>query len=189
MIDAVLGESFFRKNTVGKVLLRTEGEIKHGMLVADSFHAFRMMQRQLALAHKVSYNKGLSLLEYDKPTIQRLISQGELEPKVAQWVEKNRPTMEKLMKEGLNIGRSSEQLHSYLTANIPGVKIFNNWVFSKLTRGAMAETALMEYDRVKKANPTWNEQQVAAHTAKQMNVYFGNLGRQGLFKSQTAKSE
>ncbi len=49
------------------------------------------------------------------------------------------------------------------------------------------ESALYEYAKTKKANPAWSEAQVASHVAKQINVYFGNLGRQGILKSASAQ--
>lgn len=195
IMHALLGDSFVRKSSLGRGALQVEAALKHGLLLFDSYHAFRMMRKELFLSHQISYNKGRSLLEYDEPTIQRLVKNGEIDTKTAEWVKRNRPTAELLVRNGLNVGRIAEALYSKVISrelkiagfdvNIPGR--FNKWVFEKLSRGAMMESALVEFERAKKSHPEWSEQQVALHTAKQINVFFGNLQRQGIFKSQSAR--
>jgi hypothetical protein len=58
-------------------------------------------------------------------------------------------------------------------------------VFQKMTRGAMMEAGLYELERMRKANPGMSEDEIASKTAKQLNVFFGNLGKQGWVKSAT----
>lgn len=206
-ITNVLADSMVRGTFLGDALLSTEAFLKHSLLMFDTYHMFRMMWSEAALTGKVSYKKGLSVLEYDKPTIQRMVKNGDITPDVAKWVEGRRPTAELLLRNGLNVGRLSEAMFSNvarevklagLNVNILGkaadviqnktfVGTFNKWIFEKMTRGAMMETALYEFDRTKANNPSWTDAQVAAHTSKQINVNFGNLQRQGIFKSQTAR--
>jgi hypothetical protein len=63
---------------------------------------------------------------------------------------------------------------------------FNRWVFDKLTRGAMLESAIIEHERVQKLNPKMSKEEVAFKVSRQINQMFGNLGRQGVFQSKTA---
>jgi hypothetical protein len=85
----------------------------------------------------------------------------------------------------LNVGRIQEALYTQAIRNIPVIGRANKWIFEKLTRGAMLESAIIEFDRVKDNNPTWTDEQVARTVSRDLNKYFGNLGRQGVFKSKT----
>lgn len=195
IFDALTGQSDIQRSAVGRALLKGEGFVKHGLLMFDSFHASRMMQKELFLTGKISYNKGLSVLEYDLPTITRMERTGDISPEVANWVRVNKASADMLVKHGLNVGRIADAMYSEvirkelpvmgIDVNLPGR--FNKWVFDKLTRGAMIESALVEAERTAKAYPTWTTEQVASHVAKQINIYYGNLMRQGLFKSATKR--
>ncbi|PYS87345.1 MAG: hypothetical protein DMF62_12790, partial [Acidobacteria bacterium] len=191
--DILTGESLVRKYALGRGLLETESTIKHGLLVFDSYHAFRVMRRQLFLMHDISYNKGKSLAEYDSETIQRLVKAGEINSKDAAWIEKRRPDYELGLRNGLNVARLAEQLTGHLLQsdlmvggkNLNFLQHFNKWVFQKVTRGAMIESYLYELERARKNHTDWTEDQRAGYAAKQVNVLMGNLQRQGIIKSET----
>lgn len=208
LVDALTGTSKIgefepRGIPVGSLALATAGGIKHGLLVFDTFHASRILQKSaFTLRGLPSYRKGMSLLDYADPDLNRAIAAREITPEMANWVRANRPTANLLLKSGLNVGRIQELIYNSTVRGIQqklaegaralGVpkriaeKIeFNKWVFEKVTRGAMMEGALHEFDRVKKQNPEMTDSQVAFKVARDINVYFGNLGRQGIFKSQT----
>lgn len=195
ILDALLGKSFVSNSLVGRLALQTEGFIKHGLLMVDTFHASRVLQKELFLTGQIGYNKGVSALEYDQPTLQRLVSRGDITQEDANWINSKRATTQKLLSNGLNVGRLAEAIYSDVVRkeikvlgkdiNFPGR--FNKWVFDKVTRGAMLESALFEFDRTKKNNPSWSDDQVASHVSKQINVFFGNLGRQGILKSASAQ--
>ena len=188
---------------LGEAALQTEGAIKHGLLVFDTFHASRIMQKQMFLTRGLpSYTRGHSLLEYNPSDLGRAVAAGEITPEIAAWVRVNRPRADMIIRHGLNVGRIQEamysgfvrsmQEHAAKAARAMGVpkaiaeKIeFNKWVFEKVTRGAMLESSLIEFERVKRANPSMTDEQVASRVARQLNMYFGNLGRQGIFKSKT----
>lgn len=193
LFDALLGSSAVTNSWAGRGALRAEGFIKHGLLMFDSFHASRMLQKSAFIKGLPSYRKGYSLLEYDDPTLNRMVARGDIPASVRDWVRTNRGPAKLLLDNGLNVGRINDALYSDVVRkqlkvagvdiNVPGR--FNRWVFEKVTRGAMLEAGLTEFQRIQKANPTWTDRKVAAYVAKQINVFFGNVGRQGIFKSNT----
>lgn len=190
LFDALTGNSHVQEFEVGgvpvgNIALETEGALKHGLLVFDTFHASRILQKELFLTKRIGYKKGFTLLEYTDADLGRAVAAGDVTPEMAAWARVNRPTANLLQKAGLNVGRVQEAMYNAAIRNIPGIGTFNRWVFEKVTRGAMLESGLIEFERVKKANPMWTDDQVAVKVARDLNKYFGNLGRQGVFKSKT----
>lgn len=188
---------------VGELALQAEGLVKHGLLVFDTFHASRILQKQMFLTKSLpSYRKGFSLLEYPDAALNSAVAHGEITPDMANWVRANRADANLLMKSGLNVGRIQEAMYSGVVRGLQenianalrkvGVpegiaeKVeFNKWVFEKMTRGAMLEGALSELQRAMKADPTLTKAAAAMKVSRDLNTYFGNLGRQGVFKSPT----
>jgi hypothetical protein len=184
---------------VGEFALKTEAAIKHGTLLFDTFHASRIMQKANFLAPKqfagqllnpkTFGKKGVSLLEYSDRDLSQAVRQGDITPEIQRWIRANRPNANLLIGRGLNVGQVHEALRADLVKVIPGIgpflRGFNGWVFQKVTRGALMESGLVELDRIQRANPTWSREQVADKVVKDLNTYFGNLGRQGVFKSKT----
>jgi hypothetical protein len=170
---------------VGKAILTTAAGIKHGLLLFDTFHASRIMQKEFFLTGKVGYRKGLTLLDYNDADLSEAVRQGEITQSMADYARTNRPKAILLTRAGLNVGRIQEALRSEFLRNIPVVGTFNRWVFDKLTRGAMMQAAIIELDRTVSHNPGLTPKEVAAQVARKINVTFGNIGRQGLLKSRT----
>jgi hypothetical protein len=188
LFDALTGRSVIAEFEpggipVGTMALEGAGGIKHGLLVFDSFHAGRILQKELFLTGNVGYRKGQSLLEYADADLAAAVRAGDIKPEWAAWARANRPTANLLIKAGLNVGRIQEGMYNSLVRDVPVIGSFNKWVFEKMTRGAMLQSGLLEFERVRNANPGWSDEQVAAKVARDLNKYFGNLGRQGVFKS------
>lgn len=190
LFDAMAGRSNFTSSLPMQTLLEGEGFIKHGLLLFDTFHASRIMQRQLALTGRVGWEKGVSLLEYNNRDLARAVQANLITPQMEQWIRSNRPTAQLLIREGLNVGRVQEALYNNWVRKLPDwtlVPIFNRWVFDKVTRGAIMESALSEYRRVSGVRPELTPEEVARTVSRNLNAYFGNLGRQGVFKSRSAQ--
>lgn len=185
LFDALMGESRVAGTAPGKVALEVAGGIKHGLLAFDTFHASRIAQKELFLTGKVSYKKGATILEYSDADLSRAVKEGEITQEMADYARQNRAAADQLLRAGLNVGRIQEALYSSGIRKIRGLGDFNKWVFEKLTRGAMLESGLIEMERIAKANPGFTQEQVAMKVARDLNAYFGNLGRQGIFKSAT----
>lgn len=218
LFDSLLGrsqiEDFEVKGLpVGKLGLEAHGGIKHGLLLFDSFHASRILQKELFLSGRpggfyeaasdvvkgvtggridpklvakgAGYKKGATLLEYTDRDLNQALADGDITREMADYARANRPKAELLIKNGLNVGRVQEALYTQAVRNLPVIGRLNKWIFEKLTRGAMMESAVIEFDRIKDNNPTWSDEQVARTVSRDLNKYFGNLGRQGVFKSKT----
>jgi hypothetical protein len=193
LFNALTGESFISGSVPGKLLLEAAGGIKHGLLVFDSFHASRIFQKLLTLAPgkvlsgKAGYERGQSLLEYADADLNRAVAENLITPEIATWVRANRANANLLLDSGLNVGRIQEGLYNSVVRQIPGIGTFNKWVFEKLTRGALMEAGLIELERVSAAKPGVPRGTIARQVARDLNAYFGNLGRQGIFKSKSAQ--
>ena len=193
LFRALTGESWVSGSVPGKLLLEAAGGIKHGLLVFDSFHASRIFQKLLTLAPgkvlsgKAGYERGFSLLEYADSDLAAAQRENLITPEIATWVRANRPNARLLIDNGLNVGRIQEGLYNSVVRQIPGIGTFNKWVFEKLTRGALMEAGLLELERVSAAKPGVPRGTIAAEVARNLNAYFGNLGRQGLFKSASSR--
>jgi hypothetical protein len=190
LFNALLAPSQVRANPVGRVLLNSEAFVKHGMLMFDSFHAGRMLYKELAMGHTArGHDLGRSLLEYADADLTKAVKQGEITVQAAEWAKANRADAELLTANGLNVGRISDALYKDVVASIPffgkTIHSFNKWVFDKLTRGAMMHSSIIELARLRKARPELGEKELAGLVASNVNTYYGNLGRQGLFKSAT----
>ena len=186
LFDALTGSPRISASVPVQIVLGAEGTIKHGLLAFDSFHASRIAQKQLFLTGEIGYEKGVSLLEYADRDLNRAVQQGLISPEIANWVRSNRATAELLAHNGLNVGRIQEAMYADWMNKVPGIGHFKTWVFEKLTRGAILQSGLIEFERVKRAMPNLTDTQVALKVSRDLNVLFGNLGRQGFFKSQDA---
>jgi hypothetical protein len=200
-----LGELEVKGIPIGKLALNVEAAIKHGMLAFDTFHASRIMQKELFLTGSLGmfgdaardilgkpgatkgagFRKGKTLLEYSDEDLGKAVQQGLITQDMADYATQSRPKYDALVKEGYNVGRIQEALYADVVKDVPFLGKVNDWIFNKLTRGAMVESGIIEFDRIKAANPGMTDQQVARQVAKDLNAYFGNLGRQGVFKSKT----
>lgn len=185
IFEALTGRSKINTSTFGKLALEAEGALKHSILLFDTFHASRIMQKQFFVSGRVGWEKGKSLLEYADADLHKAVQQDLITPKIETWVRQNRPTAQLLLKEGLNVGRIQESLYNSVARSLPIAGRFNKWVFEKVTRGAMMETAIREFERMQRTNPNLTDTQVARKVSRDLNIYFGNIGRQGWFKEAT----
>ena len=108
-------------------------------------------------------------------------------------VTKQDIAQEGISRYGLNASRIVDALYRNAVQNIPiiGRKWHdllaptNRLIFDKITTGLMVESFVHNFERINKANPKMPYQQVMKQTATDINVMFGNMGRQGIFKDQT----
>lgn len=176
---------------VGQALMKGTGTIKHSLLMYDTFHAIRIgfFKAGSMTGKPFSHRAGLALLEYNPKDLANAVAAGEIKPEMAAWANAKRPVANLLIKEGLNVGRVQEALDAdwIKKLNFLYSGTVNKFIFEKLTRGALLESAVVEFERVKKANPGLPDQAVAQKVAKDINFYFGNIGRQGLIRSKTGQ--
>lgn len=189
------GDSVLRRNAVGRAILKTAAGIKSAVLGLDTFHVGRVLFKMATAGGgapfemengkpKFNIGKGRALLEYDDSDLSRAVASGEISQQDAAWARTNRPKAEKLMASGMNIGRVSDNLLEQAKLHLPIISGLNDWIFNKLSRAAMLQSALPNLERNLK-NPKYTEEQAYRQTAKEMNELFGNLQNQGIFKSKT----
>lgn len=189
------GTSALRSNALWRGILKAEALAKHGTLVLDTFHVGRLLFKMAAGGGggplttrngKLAFNfrHGLALLEYSDADLGRAESAGEITAKEAGYARANRQRMQKLISHGLNIGKVADNLLDQAQTHLPFISTVNDWIFRKLSRGAMAQTALKFLDR-NLANKRLTPDEAYRQTAKEMNEYFGNLQNQGIFTSKT----
>lgn len=169
---------------VGEIALQGTGRLKHSLLLYDTYHAMRMSAKGMSIKGSASYGKGLSLLEYNDTDLARAVKNKEISQEMADYALKNRATAELLVNNGLNVGRIAEALYTSAGIDYPFAKNANKWIFEKLTRGIMMESAVLEFNRLSKSGKL-SPEQVAKKVARDVNFNFGNIGRQGLLKSRT----
>lgn len=203
LFSNLFGQSAIRSTIAGRALLKLAAAGKHGTLVFDTFHVGRLLYKMASGIGNLStavgegspikmrdgkpsfgYHAGRTLLEYSDSDLGRAQAAGDITAKEAAFARKYRAQFDELVKSGLNIGKVSDNLMEQAGLHIPGVSTANKWIFGKLSRGAMAQTALKFYDR-NLSRSGMSREQAARRTATEMNEYFGNLQNQGIFKSKT----
>lgn len=173
-------------SAIPKLLSHGGAFLKHNILVFDVFHGSRFAQMQAAFEAKIpSYHKGLALLEYGDNDLAAAQKHGLITGAEAKWAQENRPKIEGLIQHGLNAGRISDAIYAEAVPMMPGAKQTNNFIFQKLSRGVITQSAVYALDRNAKLHPEWTPEQLNRFTAKEVNTYYRNLGNQGLFKSKT----
>ena len=215
-IRNAMGESSVRDNPVGGATLRFAQFLKHnGILIYDTFHPMRLGQYAMALTGRApSWGGGWSALEFKPEQLKREYNadgsvrtpseverKGLVDKRAVDWAlgdikvnvggemkpMKRIDALRLAMKMGANVGRLQDALYGEVRTIFPGLSDFNKFVFDKLTRGLMAESIVSNFEKAQNANPTTPMDKVMRDVAKDMNFFYGNLGRQGLFKDPAVK--
>lgn len=180
LVRGLTSESHFPK-----VLSKTEAGIKHGTLLADTFHLSRLAQMQGALTSKVSYRKGLALLEYSDAQLGEAVARNEITQPMADYARTNRSDFNGLVSHGLNVGQITDALYRDIVQSIPGIGSFNKFLFDKYNRGIIAESGLYMLERNRRLYPDISQSELFRRSAREANTYYRNLRSQGLFKRKT----
>lgn len=191
LFKALTGESTMRQGILKPGIMKAASFVKHGTLLFDTYHLGRMafwaaVARGDVLPQLPRYGKGLTLLDNTGGDIRQMVARKEIPEGWAKDMEANRRDLDLLIEHGLNIGQVSESIHTEWVQHLPIAGRFNRWLFQKYIRGAMAEAALIELHRqMKMTGADAVTPKMARAVASDLNVRFGSLGSQGLFKSKT----
>ena len=191
-------------------LLRTNQMLKHGaILLLDTFHPGRMNQLAASIFGKdikdIGYNAGFSALEYDPATLKNMVKKGYVSKAAAEWADGSielrpgnsitrRQMLNMLVSDyGFNVARLTDSLYRDAIQSVPiiGDKYhklispYNEWLFRKMIPGLMNESAVKAVEKALKANPGVERSKLLADTVKDLNIRFGTMGRQGVFKGKT----
>lgn len=202
-LDALTSQSPIQNNPVGATALAATGAMKHGViLIMDTFHPARLLQYGLAAGPRSIYRLGgggWTALDFRPEDIPNAIRQGYVSPESAAWADgkvnlknsRGEPvqfTRREILKEaqrlGLNVGRISDALYQDTVRNIPVIGKFNKLVFDKITRGLMAQMAVLKFEEFANKHPNVPYERLLRDIVKDTNNYYGSIGRQGIFKSQ-----
>jgi protein-L-isoaspartate O-methyltransferase len=173
----------FRQN-----VMKTFSGMKHATLLLDTYHMARLaFWNSMTRLGLPTYARGVTILDNTTPELQKMIANGEIPREWGEQLVQRKQVLERMIRQGLNVGSVGDNLYTDFLQNIPGIGTFNKWLFSKYQRGAMAEVALIEHDRQKQMFPDLNDDQLAARVAKDVNTRFGNLQSQSWIKSRTGQ--
>lgn len=214
-VEALTLVSKFEHWPGGKEALMISGMLKHGgILVGDLFHPSRLMQIAQALSGKKFWEAGLgfkggySALAYRENELPRAVARGYITPEAARWASEriavrdpagnvmqiSRADIAKeLLRGGMNAMRLTDGLYKDAVQKIPFIgeswhKIvgrYNNWLFNRYVPGLMVESAVQNFERINSKYPDRGLGQTVRDVALDMNITFGNMGRQGVFKHPT----
>lgn len=209
LFDALNDPSVFSRNVALQTLRGATQTGKSIALLIDTFHLARMafwemVIKPLSLTDPrlpvPSYVKGLASLDYTPEELGRMADAGELRTLFGTRtltradlapILARRAKLKELIGAGYNVGRIADALHQQALHRIPVFREtagrFNEFVFAKFVRGAMAEIGELEYDRYHRMYSNLPAEQINRMVAQDLNARFGALGRQGIFKSKTAQ--
>jgi len=186
--------SFLSNSDTGRVLRKINATGKGVRLLVDSFHLGRLAFYDATVRASGKgggvlprYQKGSLLLDYTASDIADMAKRGEIPKEWVSDLQADKSKIDLTVNAGINIGKISDAMHQEWVRKIPGIGDFNKFLFEKFQRGAVSQLIPLEFDRVASANPDLTAPQVAQTVAKNLNTRFGNLGRQGLFRSQSAR--
>lgn len=200
LFSALSDPSWFDKSPVRRGVQEYNAFGKSVSLVMDTFHLARIaywesMIKSLGIttfkAPIPSYKKGLSLLDHTTPELQKMLSNRELPQAWGKDLLQNKKDIDLLVQHGYNIGRVTDALHHEWKEHIPivgeGLMVYDKFLFDSFQRGAMTEVGLLELKRYRGMYKDLSDTEITRRVAKDLNTRFGNIGRQGWFKSKTAQ--
>lgn len=135
----------------------------------------------------VKGSRAITLLDTSTRELNRMADAGEIPREWLSNLTEAKRQQDLAVKTGFNIGRISDSLHSELVDLIKPVGSFKQWLFQKYQRAAMMEAWRIEFNRRRMGRPEEPEAESARYVSKVLNTRFGNLGRQGLFRSRTSQ--
>jgi len=179
--------SWARGGGIRAGLLKGAALSKHITLLFDTFHLGRLAFWKTVITGKPTYGRGVTLLDYTQADIAEMVQRGELPAAYGKELSANKAKLDLGLQQGFNIGSVADNLHAEWIQKLPLLGDFNKWLFGQYQRGAMAESFLIEFERTRRMLPTFTDAQVARRVAVDLNTRFGNLGRQGVFRSKTGQ--
>src|SRR6185369_16876828 len=96
-----------------------------------------------------------------------------------------------LIFSGLNATRITDALYRDAVQKIPFIgetwhkmlNPINRWTFDKITPGLIVEGAVRNFERMNAAHPDIPHSKLIRDVVTDINTYYGNMGRQGVFKN------
>ncbi len=200
LIHQLVDPSAVTNWAVSRAALNAGQFLKHTVLLGDVFHLSRLMYYSLAVSGvKANARTGFAALEMREKDIPRAVEKGIIDKSIATWLNEKLPFFENgqtstitrhglsslFQRSGLNVGQIQDALYKDLVKEVPVFGAYNKWLFGRFTRGLMLDAAVNEYARLGKLDPQKDSSQVVREIAKDLNFFYGSIGRQGWIKSAT----
>lgn len=212
MFSALTDPSWWSKSPIRRSAQQLNAIGKSTALLVDSFHlgrlafwngaarlnAFGTLGGGTEAPKFWSHERGVNMLDQTPGEIARMAKEDGRGPEEIKQLLDQKRKLNLALETGFNVGKITDALHNDAFHEIVdkltfgdklGISKFNRWLFDRFQRGAMSEIWLMEYDRQRamSGNKKLTDPEVARTVSQDVNTRFGNLGRQGLFKSRTSQ--
>lgn len=180
--------------------------LKHGaILVWDAFHLGRVSQYAQSMMgfKRVGWRAGMAALKFRPGDLDAAVRKGLISKEAADWAKEpiqmgknltltRQQILMQLGDRGFNVARVVDAIYQDAAGHLPGVgRVYNKLIapwntglFQNFIPGVMAEAAVENAIRMRKANPNVPLSALLRDVAKDTNIMFGNMGRQGIFRSK-----
>lgn len=209
LLDNLLSPSKMDKWAKTKAAMQAGQFLKHTALLGDFFHLFRITHYAASIfGHKAytqagvkqgAHTPGWAALNFREEGIEEAVKNGVLTQRDADWIREKLPVKEngfkttmsrmeiakKFEKVGFNVGQIQDAIYKDLVSHIPVLGTYTKFLFDKYTRGLMMRSAIEEYSRLQAKNPEAESTTLMRGISKDLNNYFGSIGKQGWIKSST----
>jgi hypothetical protein len=174
--------------------------LKHTVLLGDLFHLGRVLYYGASISGFESrWRPGWAALDFRESDLPRAVEKNLISKETAAWLTEKLPfnangvltTMNRMelsrqfQRQGFNVGQIGDAIYKDLVSNVPGFGRYNKFLFDRFTRGQMMNAALREYERRNRLSPGEDSRNTMREISKDLNNYFGSIGRQGWIKSAT----
>lgn len=192
LLSALTSKSWLRNGGFPELVQKAFAVGKHFLLFFDTMHPMWVMfnrlpylGRDILTSHL--YKRGVTLLDSTLGDIQEMVRRGEIPQSWGRQLAADKADLDALTRAGYNVGGIQDVLFHDWVHKLPISGTFNKWAFGQFIRGAMAEAGLIELHRLRQVYPEARGEAIERTVARDLNARFGNLGRQGLFRSRTAQ--
>lgn len=200
LVHQLVDPSALQHVAVTRAALNTSQFLKHTVLLGDLFHLGRVLYYGASIAGTQSrWRPGWAALDFREADLPRAVEKNLISKETAAWLTEKLPfnangvltTMNRMelsrqfQRQGFNVGQIGDAIYKDLVSNIPGFGRYNKFLFDRFTRGQMMNAALKEYERRNRLSPGEDSRNTMREISKDLNNYFGSIGRQGWIKSAT----
>jgi hypothetical protein len=215
-VENVMAESAIRKIPGLREALTVSQMMKHGLiLILDTFHPGRLAQYALALGagrgglRSVFGRGGITALQYEPESMPEAVRIGAISKKSMDWALEEIPihdgdqirrmTRQQILRmlstRGLNATQTADTLYRDAIQRIPFIgktwsKLLsapNRWIFDQITPGIIAENGVRKFIQSNQKNRHLSMDEQIREVVRDLNVYYGNIGRNGIFKNPTVR--
>lgn len=187
--------------------LKVSQFLKHTVLMGDFFHFGRVGFYAAAINGvkdlQGGWMPGWAALEFREDQLAEAVAKGVIPRAEAAWAKGHIPfndgkkggsitrmeLAQRMQKSGLNVGQIQDAIYRDLAGHMPLLGKLNvkwsRYLFDKWTRGLMTRSAINEFERIQKLSPGGDSNPILKTVSRDMNNFFGSIGRQGWIKSRT----